>query len=186
MKKETLEYLNGARNATRDEFIVGREKAGNAELIFVSLPETQKPLYALWNSKKLAEKFTIKSDPVEMVKFELVSPKGTGGKEVYVSLMLAALDELNERKLSLLSAGAMLKLSSYIEWNTGRVCRKRDGKPLTRKMMSEIFNIGISKTKAIIRELSRLEVLHYDKKRQAYFFNTKYIRKGAISHEDKI
>ena len=184
MKKETLEYLNGLRNATRDEFILGRETAGNAELIFVSLPETQKPLYALWNNKKLAEKFTIKSDPVNMVRFELVSPKGTGGKESYVSLMLAALDQLNKQKLSLLSAGAMLKLSSYIEWNTGRLCRKRDGKPLTRKMMTEIFDTGMSKTKTIIKELSRLQVLRYDRKKQAYFFNTKYIRKGAISDEN--
>lgn len=186
MKKETLEYLNGVRNATRDEFILSREKTGNAELIFVSLPETQKPLYALWNNKKLAQKFVMKSDPKEMVKFELVSPKGTGGKEVYVSLMLTALDKLNERKLSLVAAGAMLKLSNSIEWNTGMVCRKRDGKSLTRKMIAKVLGVGTSKTKAIISELSRLEVLYYDKKKQAYFFNTKYIRKGAISHEDKI
>ena len=185
MKKETMEYLRGERNVAIDEFIVGRERAGNAELIFVSLPNIEKPLYALWNSKKTVNKYKVKRDKESAeVIFEFVKPKGTGGKTMYVMLMPNAINELNEEKISIDAAGMILKLIDCIEWNTGRIYRKRDKKSMTKSMLSTFLNIGDSKLTSIIRELRNLNVIFYDRKKKAYFFNPKFIRKGATPCED--
>lgn len=183
MKKETLEYLNGERNVAIDEFVVGRERTGNSELILVSLPECEKPLYALWNSKKTAKKYKMNVESGE-VTFELITPKGTGGKESYVMLMPNSVTDLNKSQISLDAAGMIFRLIDCIEWNTGRIYRKRDKKSMTINMLSSFLNIGKLRAKTIIRELTKLGVIYYDNKNKAYFFNAKYIRKGATPREN--
>lgn len=188
MKKETLEYISGLRNAVKDEFIIGRERAGNSELIFVSLPESERPLYALWNSKKTAKKYKVKKndtdEKLDEIKFEKVEPKGTGGKEVYIMLMEYALSELNKKNISINAAGAIVKLIDCIEWGTGKLCRKRDSKILNRNMIKEILKVSDNSLRKILKELKILNVLCYDNKKKAYFFNTKYLRKGCYKNED--
>ena len=184
MKKETMEYLRGERNAVKDEFILGREMAGSSELIFVSLPDREKPIYALWNSRKSVNNYKKKEDEDGGVTFERVSPSGTGGETAYVMLMDYAILELNKRKISLDASGIIFKLVSYVEWNTGRLCRKRDGMALTRRMMFEILDVSRQRFNSAIKELKNLNVLYYDYKKQAYFINSKYIRKGAACNED--
>lgn len=185
MKKETLEYISGRRNAVKDEFIIGRERAGNSELIFVSLPESEKPLYALWNSKKTVKKYSVvkKNDSDEIV-FEKVEPKGTGGKETYVMLMEYALNELNKKNISIIAAGAIIKLVDCVEWGTGRLCRKRDSKTINRNMIKEILKVSDNNLRKILKELKELNVLYYDNRKKAYFFNTRYLRKGCYKNED--
>jgi hypothetical protein len=183
LKKETMEYLRGERNAVKDEFVIGRERAGNSELVFVSLPESEKPLYALWNSKKAAKDYK-KSENAGEVTFERITPKGSGGKESYVMLMPFAIVELKNKNISLDSAGAIFKLADCIEWNTGRIYHKRDGKSMTREMILKSLGIGNMKMKTILRELKKLDVIYYDNKKHSYFVNRKFIRKGAVSDED--
>jgi len=186
VKKETLEYLNGERNVVLDEFIVGREKtSGNKELIFVSLPESEKPMYALWNSKKTASQY-VKTEEEDAIRFKRVKPKGTGGKKSFVMLMPNAFNELEKDKFSIEAAGAIVKLSGCIEWNTGKLLRKRDGKTLTRQMISELLSIGISKTKTILNELNTLGIIRYDSKHQCYFVDGKFVRKGLTANEDQV
>lgn len=185
MKKETLEYINGLRNAVKDEFIIGREMAGNSEFVIVSLPDREKPLYALWNSKKAANRYKkVEYCDTDEIIFEKVEPKGTGGEESYVMLMVYAINELNKKDISINAAGAIFKLVDNIEWNTGRICRLRDGKPMNRKMLMDELGVCENKLKCIIKELKNLGVVHYDKSKKAYYFNRKYIRKGAAVNED--
>ncbi|MFA5322141.1 MAG: hypothetical protein WC373_05650 [Smithella sp.] len=181
MKKETIEYLNGNRNVVKDEFVIGRERtSNNQELIFVSLPESEKPMYALWNSKKTAKQF-VKENENEEIKFKRVSPKGTGGKKSFVMLMPNAFNEIGKDEFSIEAAGAIIKLSAHIEWNTGRLVGKRNGKALTRQMISELLNVGVSKAKTILNELNKLGIIRYDNKSQCYFVDGKFIRKGATA-----
>ena len=146
----------------------------------------------MWNSKKAAKKYEIKKNETinennekeEEIIFEKVTPKGTGGKEVYVMLMEYALSELNDKSISLNSAGAIVKLINCIEWGTGRLCRKRDLKVLNRDMIKDILGVSDRSLRRIINELKELNVLHYDRKQKAYFFNTRYLRKGCFKNED--
>ncbi len=188
MKKEMMEYLSGFRNVVKDEFILGRERSGNSEFIIVALPECEKPIYALWNSKKTAKKYRVKyvenAANTEQYIFEVVKPKGTGGKPLYVMLMPNAINELNKKSISLDAAGMILKLVDCIEWNTGRIYRKRDGKSMTKSMLSAFLNISESKVTSIIKELAELDIMHYNNKKKAYFFNPKFIRKGVAPHEN--
>jgi hypothetical protein len=178
-----MEYLRGERNVAKDEFIIGRERTGNSEFVIVSLPESKEPLYALWNSRKTAKEYKKSENSGEII-FERITPKGTGGRESYVMLMPYAISELNKKNISLDAAGVIFKLADCVEWNTGRICRRRDSKSMTREMLSKTLGAGNMKLKSILRELKRLDVLYYDEKKQAYFINKKFIRKGAVSDED--
>ena len=177
MKKELLEYINGERNVVQDEFIISRGKTGNgSELIFVNTPDVETPLYALWNSKRETRKRKIKViDGGETVKIEKVAPKGTGGEPAYIMIMLKEIENL---KISLEASGLLLKLFKSIEWNTGRLIRKRDKIALTKEMIAEQFGIGRVKTKKLLAELTDNKVLRYDRKTKAYYLNKNVVRKG--------
>lgn len=188
MKKETLEFINGDRNAVKDEFILGREMAGSSEFILVSVPERERPLYALWNSRKNTKKYKIrneeKDNEEEEFIFEKVVPKGTGGEMSYVMLMVYGINELNRSHITVDAAGALFKLIDSIEWNTGRVFRRSDNKSMSSDMMLNKLGVCRGKLKRILRELRGLNVVSYDNRRKAYYVNSKYIRKGAAVDED--
>jgi hypothetical protein len=185
VEKDTLKFINGQQNVTIDRFILGREKVGNSELIFVSLPEYEEPLFALWNSKKEAKKHK-KTEIEGDIVFEVKEPKSAGNKETYVMLMPNAIAELNKKKVSIESLGFLMKITDRIEWNTGRLIRKRDKKSMTVDMLAKYAGIGILKTKSIIKELSKNGVLFYLRNERAYFINPDYMRKGGGSYEDKV
>lgn len=184
MKKDTLRFINGEQNVTVDTFMLSREKAGNSELIFVSLPEYDEALFALWNSKNGVKKYRKTKTENGDIVFRKVEPRGTGNKETFVMLMPNALNELRKKELSLEAFGFLLKIIDCIEWNTGRIVRKRDMKPMTIEMLSKYINKGKIKTKSIIKELREKGVLFYLQKEKAYYINYDYMRKGAISNED--
>jgi len=186
LKKETLEFLNGQRNAVKDEFILGREKAGSSELIFVSLPNGEKPIYALWNSKKTVKKYEKKEDKSGEVVFKKVVSCGTGGESAYVMLIDNMISKLRKKNISLNASGAILQLTNYLEWNTGRLYNKRNKISLTKEMISKILKIGKQKTNNVLKELKELDVLYYNNKESAYFMNMKYVRKGGLLNEDKV
>lgn len=185
MKRETLEFIRGERNATLDNVLLSRERANNGDLIFVSLPELKNPLYKFWHSRKKKIDYEIEySAKSGDVKHKKLLPKGTGGKVSYVMLMPVAISELG--CLTIDSAGVLFKLMDSIEWNTGRICRQRDGKSLTKDMIADKCGIGKRRIKSCLRELGDLNIITYNNNARAYYFNNKYIRKGATVDEDKI
>ena len=177
MKKETQEYILGERNATRDEFILSREKAGNAEYISVSLPNRPEPIYTLWTKKPQRTKATGAAG-------QIVKPKHTGGKRPYIMLMQDQQDILN--KLSMDAAGLLLKImgGGFIEWDTGRIIDRRSKKPLTISMVRARYKLDTTKTKTLIKELTENKVIKYDRKQRSYFFNANFAKKGVGSSED--
>jgi len=189
MQKELLEYLNGKRNSVQTELVLGREKCRSSEMIFVGAPGYEKPIYCLFNStKKVKGKFEIKESTKEesgekIATLVKCTPKGTR-QPSYVMAMLSSVEIINS--LSFEAAGLLLKLFGCIEWNTGRLIRTRDKKPLTRGMMSKMFGIGKQRLKNVISELSKHDVLKYDRQSQAYYMNIKLFRKGGVSSEDKV
>lgn len=181
MKNETLDFISGNRNVVKDEFIIGREKSGKNELIFVSLPNSDHPLFALWNSPRARKRFTIKKNTEDQgIEIKPVALKGTGGKKAYVMLMIKETSKIN---VSIEAKGAIMGLIDCLEWNTGRIYRPRDKKAMTMAMLADHLNIGKVKAKSIIRELTTANIIRYDKRTKAYYMSRKFIKKGMTVNE---
>lgn len=180
MKKETQEYILGERNATRDEFILSREKVRGSEYISLSLPDKEEPIYKLWTRKKR----TYKKPSQAVGEIEVKQPKHTGGKRPYIMLMQDQRDTIN--KLSNHAAGLMMKLlaGGFVEWDTGRLIDRRSKKPLTISMVRARYKLDTTKTKTLIKELTENKVIKYDRKQRSYFFNANFAKKGVGSSED--
>lgn len=178
IKKETAEYIAGQRNATRDEFILSREKAGRAEYVNVSLPDSSEPIYTLW-TKPPGHKKAAKA-PGEIVK----TPKHTGGKRPYIILMQDQQDILN--KLSMEASGLLLKLlgGGFIAWDTGQIIDRRSKQPLTIALIRARYKLETTKTKALIKELTENDIIKYDRSQRSYFLCPKFARKGAGNDAD--
>jgi hypothetical protein len=174
MNKRTMDFLQKSVNVTQDEFILGREKMGSVDLYVLGIPGREEPLYTLINLKRERHKHKVKLCEVDVVKIEKVIPKGTGGEPAYAMLMLA---EIEKHNLSLDASGLLMKFTLYnLEWNTCRLVRKRDRKPLTREMMSEQYEIGKQRLRKILSEL--VEIVEYRREGRAYYIKRKYIKKG--------
>jgi hypothetical protein len=177
VKKQTAEFIDRCVNVTQDEFIVGREKMGSVDLYVLGIPGREKPLYTLIDYKKERNKYKIRNGSVEStetVKIERTPPKGTGGEPAYAMLMLT---EMGEHELSLDASGLLMKFILYnLEWNTGRLIRKRDKKPLTRGMISDQYGIGKQRLKKLLSEMS--DIVEYSSKSKAYYIKRKYVKKG--------
>ena len=181
MKKETLDFLWGNKNAVIDEFVLGREQQGKSELIYVSLPDSESPLYTFWNNKRVKRKYILKKTEEKLLEVKPVIPNGTGGKEAYVMLMIK---EVSAIDVSIEAKGAILGFISCLEWNTGRICRQRDMKSMTLPMIAEHLGTGRVKAKGIMKELVAVKVAWYDRKKKAYFMSRKFVKKGMAANED--
>jgi len=181
INKELAEYLSGQRNAVRDTFILSREKANGAEYVSVSLPDNPTPIYNLW-TKPIKKANPNKATGI----IEEVKPKHTGGKRPYIMLMQDQNDITNT--LSIEAAGLMFKLlaGGFIEWDTGRIMDRRSKQPLTIDKIRSRYKLGKDKSKTIIKELTENDIIKYDHKQRAYFFNAKFARKGGGSNANKI
>ena len=180
MKSETREYISGERNATRDEFILSRERVGNAEYVNVTLPGEEKPIYQLWTKKPQKIKPAMEATG----EIEIVKPKHTGGKRPYIMLMQDKQDVLN--KLTLEAAGLLIKImgGGFVEWDTGRIIDRRTKQPITITILHTRYKLSERKVKTILKELAGYEVIKYDRKQKAYFLNNNLARKGAGSNAD--
>lgn len=181
MKKETLDFLWGNKNAVIDEFVLGREQQGKSELIYVSLPDSESPLYTFWNNKRVKRKYILKKTEEKLLEVKPVIPNGTGGKEAYVMLMVK---EVSAIDVSIEAKGAILGFISCLEWNTGRICRQRDMRSMTLPMIAEHLGTGRVKAKGIMKELVAVKVAWYDRKKKAYFMSRKFVKKGVAANED--
>ena len=174
IKKETLEYLHGERNAVQDEFILSREQNGEKELVYVSLPYLEEPIYALW-TKKRRRKLKFKNEDKEETN---ENASTTGGKKQYVMITE---DREKALSFSLEATGLLMKLAwgGFIEWHTGRLVHGRHKKAMTFSDMSKSVDVGKVKLRALLSELSK--VIRYDRSKRAYFVDRQWIRKGARS-----
>jgi len=188
MKKDMVDYLNGDTNVVRDEFILGREKAGGKEIIIVSLPEREKPLYSLWNAPVFRAKSNYKAVETENgVQFEREKPKSIGGKRPYSMLMADEIARLINAGLSTEAAGAILKLgATCIEWTTGRIRSPKGKRSMGRNEMAKYLRLSDRGIKAVLRELIKLKVIRYDRCKRSYFMSRNIIKKGAVSHENQV
>lgn len=182
MKKETLEYLRGERNAVKDEFIISREKTDTAELLHISHPDIEEPLYQLWHTTKCKKVVSCKGEIGGPVK-----PKHTGGKKPYVMLVQEA-GQGEDADLSIEASALLWKLirGGHVEWHTSRLIRKRDKVSLTRVMMQEMLKVGAVKIKRALSELTAKKILTYDRSARAYFIDRKLVKKGGVLREDQV
>lgn len=175
MEKEMVEYLNGTRNCVSACVHMSRQSLGNSEKIFIGIPDAKDSLYAFYNSKIKHEK----SEKVQVESgftFESVPAVGTGGKEVYVMVMISKFKKIPN--LTKDAKAMIFDLFDCIEWNTCRLIRQRDKVSLTRAMIAEETKTGLEKTNKTIGELTRNKILRYDRKQKAYFLSWHFIKKG--------
>lgn len=182
MKKETLEYLRGERNAVKDEFIISREKTDTAELLHISHPGIEEPLYQLWHTTKCKKVVSCKGEIGESVK-----PKHTGGKKPYV-ILVQEVGQGEYSDLSIEASALLWKLirGGHVEWHTSRLIRKRDKAALTKAMMQKMLKVGAVKIKRALSELTAKKVLTYDRSARAYFIDRKLVKKGGTLRENQI
>ncbi len=180
VKAETREYILGERNATRDEFILSRERSGNTEYVNVSLPDCEEPIYQLWTKAPKKHKPATKA----VGEVDIARPKHTGGKRPYIMLMQDQDDVIN--KLTDPAVALLLKIMAggFVEWDTGRIMDRRSKKSLTIETICARYKKKPAATKAIIKELTKNEVVQYVRKDRAYFLCPKFAKKGAGKRED--
>lgn len=186
VKKELAEYIRGERNAVKDEFILSRQRIGGVmEMISVLAPDIREPIYVTWRNPLKAREKRYRSliDAADAgaglsVKISRIKPRGTGGKKPYVILLESKMQ--NPEPLPTDAAGLLLNLMycGCVEWHTGRVVRKRDGKPMSLTMISRKFGIGKARIKRVIGRLTAAGIITYNKAERAYFISREFAKKG--------
>jgi hypothetical protein len=179
VKKETEEYIRGERNATRDEFILSREKAGNAERIYISVIGNDDQdivrIYETWAKK--CRRIPVSNPDIADIPQKSPTPKHTGGKRPYIMVMQdRSIDDLSIEARGLLFT---IFMRNNIEWHTGKLINRRTKKPLTIKDISMLANVGILKTKGILAQLEKQKILSYNNRAKAYFINQDFAKKGV-------
>jgi hypothetical protein len=177
MKKELLEYINGKRNAVKDEFIISREMTERSELVYINHPEVKRPIYKFWQGTRKEELRK------EKITGNGKGDSGTGGKPVYVKLMIERFHEEIENGLSVEAVGFFMVLCNRgLTWSTNKVCRpskeRRNRKSLSVKGIAEVVGVSVKKTKRLICELKAHGMIFYDRNERAYFLSRDFVIKG--------
>jgi len=187
VRKETIEFIHGERNAARDEFVISREKCGNSEYVCVSLPN-ERPLYKGW-AKRIKQKIELVPNE-ELATIETIvegnKPKHIGGRRPYIMVMQDKSKVIDQ--LSMGASGLLFKLfcGGYVEWGTGRVIDKRSKKAMTVKRMCEKLDMPLSDARALLKELAGNQIVTYDRSKKAYFVDRSIAKKGGGRDEDKV
>jgi hypothetical protein len=163
MKKDIMDYLAGKRNVVKDEFVVSREKARDSELIYISHPKIEKPVYTFWHSRKQNGKS--------------VTPKHTGGKKPYVILMIDEIVKLMDSGLPAEYAGYLLYLTPYIEWGTGRLVCGRKKRKMKHADLQKVFSRRRQEMLHILAGLKNHNLLTYTK--EGYFISRDIVKRGG-------
>ena len=181
MKKETLEYFHGERNAMREEVIISRERSGKSEYVCVAFPN-EEPFYKGW-AKPIKRKETI-TEGIATIETQTPIPKHTGGKRPYIMVMQDKSKVIDQ--LSMGASGLLFKFfcGGYVEWGTGRVIDKRSKKAMTVKRMCEKLDMSLSDAKVFLKELATSEIVTYNRSKKAYFIDRSIAKKGGSHSED--
>lgn len=174
------QFMRGERNAVRGDFIISREQTKKSSYCFVSLPNQDEPtpILAGW-AKPLKPEHELLATVHEVDKDKVKEPKHTGGKRPYMMLMQDK--AMVVKDLSLGASGLLLKIiaSGCVEWNTGKIIKKRSKKPMTIAMICDEFGLKTADCKSILKELGNKEIIRYDKSEKAYFIDTDFAKKGG-------
>jgi hypothetical protein len=179
VKKETEEYIRGERNATRDEFILSREKAGNAERIYISVIGNDDQdivrIYETWAKK--CRRIPVSNPDIADIPQKSPTPKHTGGKRPYIMVM----QDRSIDDISIEARGFLFTVfcKNNIEWHTGRLINRRSKKPLTIAAIAKEFNLKSDCLRKILRELKKAGILSYNNRAKAYFINQDFAKKGV-------
>lgn len=166
MEKELFRFISGEVNAVKLSVILVKEILPNGiEHITVKAASEEDYLICQqWiNAKKVASEKL---------------PKHTGGKKPYIILMVDEVEKLRADGVRNVEEliGYLACLGRFIEWNTGKLIRKRSKKPIQYKDLQEIFPCGNRKLNRILNDLKEHDLLFYTD--EGYFISPKFIKKG--------
>lgn len=172
MDKHVLRFLNGEVNVARIEFIVTRQPRmpNGAEHITAVPIDGEYISFERWHNPKKEQSNN-------------ETPKHSGGKKPYVMLMVEEIDRLRDEGVKNVEEllGFLVCLSRYVQWNTGKLIRRRSKRPLQYKDLSEMFSCGNRKLNRILKSLQENDLLYSTT--EGYFVSTRIIKKGKTKKE---
>jgi len=184
MDKQLLKFINKEVNAAEADTLITRETTSNGmEYITISLKinNEYKQLYSFWhNQKKKNREPPVVNDNNTV---EEKKPKTTGGKKPYLMLMIKEIKALHDKGVKNVAEliGTVACLGENIEWNTGRLIKKRTKQALKYKDLQEILGYSNGKLSKILNELKEHDLLF--KTEEGYFISSKYIKKGKMERK---
>ena len=187
MDKQLLKFINKEVNAAEADTLITRETTSNGmEYITISLKinNEYKQLYSFWhNPKKKNREPPVVNDNNTV---EEKKPKTTGGKKPYLMLMIKEIKALHDKGVKNVAEliGTVACLGENIEWNTGRLIKKRTKQALKYKDLQEILGYSNGKLSKILNELKEHDLLF--KTEEGYFISSKYIKKGKMERKGQI
>lgn len=149
MNKDLVDFLAHRRNTVKTELVLSREQAGvRAEYIIISEPEELLPLYNFWSAEKKSGKARRQSGR-------------TGGKPAYVKIFPAV---AGKSGLDLYDLGACVKLSLYLDWDTGYlVCgRGKRKRRMEYVELIKVLGLPADVAGAVVNKLKNAGVLVRD------------------------
>ncbi len=168
MRANINRYLNGEINAVRDEFVLSRERARDAELIYISHPEREQPIYQFWQSTARRKRQEVS---------EARQPKHIGGKQPYVMLMIRDLVRLMEAGMPPKYAGYILYLVPYFEWGTGRLICGRKKRSMIFDDLVQVWGVSRVTCQRVVRALKEYGIISHTT--DGYYVSRKFAKKGG-------
>jgi hypothetical protein len=101
--------------------------------------------------------------------------KHTGGKKSYSKIYNEWL--LNNKDIGIELLGAMVKLSPYIEWHTGRLVELRKKDSIKMDRLFKLWKVSKPTGLKLIKKLKELNLFTY--RESSYFIATDFIGKGG-------
>lgn len=174
VEKDLVKFLNRQINAVRLEVVIVRESLPNGVEHLLIRPACEEHKDLLVTESWVNPKKPKASE----------QPKHTGGKKPYIMLMVSEVEKLRGQGVKNVEEliGYLVCLGKYIEWNTGRLVRKRSKKPLKYADLQKIFPCGNRKLNKILAELKEHDLLFGTK--EGYFISTRLIKKGKTKNKE--
>lgn len=186
MKDDLRKFLNRETNVIRDVFTLGRESTSTSDYVILSHSDLIKPILDTWVPRNKTRKqvhVQIQEPTLEPAGLPIHIPKHTGGKEPYVMLMTNETCKLYGR-ISIEALGCFMMLSSCVEWHTG-ILKSGNG-AMTTVDLQKYWNIGKLRTKRIIAELKKYQMLGYDLHKRSYILSRQFLKRGGANSAYKV
>lgn len=174
MDKNLLKFFNYEINAVKlsDNVILSREKIPNgADCFYLNFYDDKgKDLGRHIGFKNLNSKTNeVTSDK---------KPMSTGGKKPYLMLMINEIEDLRKKDVKNVEEliGYVASMGKYIEWNTGKLIKKRSKKALQYKDLLELYGCSNKKLNKMLKLMKEHDLLYSTD--EGYFISQKYIKKG--------
>lgn len=166
MKKNWVRLLNGEVSVIRLDVMLYRTPMPNGVDKYEVVPMDEDFLLSFVkyvNPKTLEQSKT---------------PRHSGGKKPYVMLMVDEVERLRKDGVKNVEelVGYLACLSKNIEWNTGKLVKKRTKKPLKYKDLQGMFPCSKNKLNRILKDLKEQDLLYGTQ--EGYFISPRIIKKG--------